>query len=294
MYNAKRFLHRIQEAFVIVGRDDYDELQDVGVQHTRFLELSMDALHCLRFFPNVEYLILTSGEVSGDGLQKLDGLKIKALKLDYYTYEVDAYTVDLSCFPLLELVFARTENCFKNTSQCCNLQTLIVQEWLSDSLRPLAESSIKALKIFSGKLKCVDGVGEMPQLVSLSIANQRQWSDCSGLDATFLESLEIVSCNKVDIVQLPVLQNVRMMHLRGKRKIPAIETLLHIAPELEWLLLDHTVEDGNLAPLSDLSHAVIFTDCRHYSHKNCNLPKATEKYCSRFLPFELEILPEAY
>ena len=294
MYYEKRFLHRVQEMFLVVGAGDYEELLDLGVQHNRYLEISMDALRCLIFFPNVEYLIVTSGEASPKNLGALNGLHIKQLKLDYYAYDIDAHTIDLSYFPVLELLFARTQYCFQNSSKCRNLQTLIVQEWLSNSLQSLAGSSIKALKIFSGKLRSMDGVGSLPQLVSLSIANQRQLVDCSGLAATCLESVEIVSCNKVEITQIPVLPNTRMMHLSGKKVLPNIHIILNMAPRLEWLLLDCPVADGELAALKNLAHAVIFTDCRHYSLKSCDLPKATENYRSYYLPTELEILPEAY
>ena len=294
MHYEKRFLHRIQEEFLIVGSGDFENLMRGGSCHERYIELSLDALHCLVFFPDIEYLILTPGEVSSGGLRALDGLRIKALKLDYHTYEIDAYTIDLACFPLLELVFARTQYCFKNISQCHNLQTLIVQEWLTNNLEWLKGSPIKALKLFSGKLKSLNGIQKLQKLVSLSIANQRQLVDCDDLAGNRLESIEIISCNKTDIALFPIMQEVRMMHISGKRLIPNVEIILHIAPRLEWLLLDHIVSNGELASLTDLLHAVIFTDCRHYSHKNCELPKAAEGYHSKHLPKELEILPEAY
>ena len=294
MYYSRRFLHRIQEDFFIVGKDDYEELSSLNTQHIRYLEISLDALHCLPLFSSVEYLILTAGQISNDDLHFLDGMKIKALKIDYYSYEYDSYSIDLSRFPNLSLVFARTERCFRNADQCRSLQTLIVQEWLSVNLDSLNGSSVKALKLLSGKLKCLDGVGQMPQLLSLSISNQRQLVDCSDLSAVSLESLEIVSCNKVEIFQLPMLANIRMLHVSGRKPIPDIQGILDIAPKLEWLLLDCIVTDGDLSPLSNLHHAVIFTDCRYYSHRNSDLPKSSEKYRSKHLPFEFEILPEAY
>ena len=293
MRYEKRFLHRIQEDFLIIGADDYDDLVQSGMRYERFVELSMDALLSLRYFPDVEYLILTPGEVSADGIHMLDGLKIKALKLDYYTYELDLYTIDLGLFPCVELVFARTQYCINNISQCRSLQTLIVQEWLAPDLAWLENSSIKALKICSGKLKALSGLEMLPGLISLSISNQRQLVDYSVLALVSLESIEIVACNKIDIMALPPLPTTRMMHISGKQKLTNVESILSIAPKLEWLLLDHIVVDGAIADLCRLSHAVVFTDCRHYSHKNCDLPKSAERYHSNFLPVGLEILPEA-
>ena len=294
MRYAKRFLHRIQEDFLIVGAYDYDDLLKAGSLHDRFLEISMDALYCLRFFPDVEYLILTPGEISADDMSMLNGLNVKALKLDYYTYDSDVYTIDLAKFPSLELVFARTQYCVNNISQCQSLQTLIVQEWLTSDLTILRNSAIKALKICSGKLKSLSGLETLPKLISLSISNQRQLVDCTSLASVFLESIEITSCSKVDVTVFSSMPALRMMHISGRQKIPNVASILSIAPKLEWLLLDHVVTEGELTLLHGLSHAVIFSDCRHYSHKNCDLPKSTKRFRSNFLPLELEILPEAY
>lgn len=294
MHYETRFLHRIQKDFLIVGLHDYEELSQAGTLNNRYVELSMEALCCLCYFPNVEHLILTPGEVTPEGLWALRGLNIKSLKLDYYTYEIDSYTIDLACFPQLELVFARTQCCYTNIVNCSTLQTLIVQEWLTDNLNSLSNSSIKALKIFSGRLRSLNGVERLPNLVSLSIANQRQLVDCEGLRMTNLESIEIISCNKVETTLFPVLSDLRFLHLSGKKAIPNVATILCLAPRLEWLLLDHAVEDGNLSPLTNLSHAVIFTDHRHYSHKNVNLPKAAYRFHSDYLSENLAVLPEAY
>lgn len=294
MYYEKRFLHRLYEDFLIVGLHDYEELQQAGPLKNEHIELSMDALRCLKFFPSIKHLILTPGKITVEELCTLNGLSVKSLKLNYYSYEVDHHTLDLTYFPQLELIFARTQYCFKNISKCTKLQTLIVQEWFDDSLVSLSGSSIKALKLFSGKLKSLDGIEKISRLVSLSIANQRQLDNCLRLSMTSLESLEIVSCNKVDISQIPVLSDIRMMHLSGKKIIPNVETILQLAPKLEWLLLDHVIANGELSPLKKLFHAVIVTDCRHYSLRNCDLPKAEGRYQSNFLSMDLEILPEAY
>lgn len=294
MHYVTRFLHRIQNNFLVVGLHDYEELSQAGPLNDRYLEISMDALCCLCFFTNVEHLILTPGEVTPEGLMALRGLNIKSLKLDFYTYETDSYTIDLACFPRLELVFARTQYCFTNIANCSTLQTLIVQEWLTDSLNSLSNGSIKALKIFSGRLRSLNGVEYLPNLVSLSIANQRQLVDCEGLRMTNLESIEIISCNKVETSLLPVLSDVRFLHLSGKQTIPNVAAILCLAPRLEWLLLDHVVVDGELTPLMNLSHAVIITDRRHYTHKNVDLPKAMCRFHSDYLSENLEILPEAY
>ena len=147
MHYKERTLHRLQEQFLVVGAHDLDELSQNMPRCDRNVEISMDALRCLQYLPNVENLILTSGYVSDpDDFQFLTGLKIRSLKIDYYAYDIDCMTIDLSIFPALEIVFSRTQYGFQNVAGCIQLQTLIVQEWLTDDLQSLSSSSIKALE----------------------------------------------------------------------------------------------------------------------------------------------------
>lgn len=293
MHYKQRTIHRLQTEFLIVGAHDLDELVQKGPRCDQYVEISMDGLRCLQYFPNVEHLILTPGYVADpNDLQFLTGLRIRSLEINYYAYDIDIMTIDLSVFPALELVFSRTQYGFKNVAGCVGLQTLIVQEWLTEDLQALSGSSIKALEIFSiGKLKSLSGVENMRHLVSLSVSNQRQLVSCSQLGALHLESLKIDSCNKVDFSQLPVMPELRVLFLSGKAKFPNISCVLSKAPNLERLWLDHVVEDGDLAQLQQLKHAVIFTDCRHYSHKDRHLPKTKEAFQSKDLPMRLAILP---
>lgn len=294
MRYSTRFIHRIRENFLIVGLYDYEEIQQLKTLQNEYVEISLDALCCLKHFPNIKHLILTPGSINPDELDLLYGLRIKSLKLDFYTYEIDHYTIDIGSFPELELVFARTQYCFSNIRKCLSLKTLIVQEWLTPDLTYLGGSSVQALSIFSGKLNSLNGIAGIPNLISLSLSNQKQLSDCSQLETNRLESLGIENCGKINVMNLPVLPYVRMVYLSGRNKIPNIHTILQLTPILEWLLLDQRVEDGDLAPLNSLKHAVLFSDCRHYSHKNSELPKSTVRFQSNILSEAFEILPEAY
>lgn len=294
MYYSNRFIHRIQENFVIVGLHDYEEIQQLNTLQNEYVELSLDALCCLKHFPNIKHLILTPGTINPDDLGSLYGLRIESLKLDFYTYEIDNCTIDLGSFPELKLIFARTQYCFANIHECSSLKTLIVQEWLTPNLKYLSGSSIQALNIMSGNLSSLNGIKGIRGLISLSLSNQKRLSDCSQLEINCLESLGIENCGKVDVMDLPVLPYVRMLYLSGRKKIPNIHTILHLAPMIEWLLLDQQVEDGDLAPLNSLKHVVIFSDCRHYSHKNSELPKSIIQFQSNTLSKIFEVLPEAF
>ena len=107
----------------------------------------------------------------------LRGLRIISLKLDYYSDCIDLYAIDLAQFPDLQFLFSRTQYNFYNIAMCQSLCTLVVQEWLGNDLTYLVGSSLRALCIFNGKLQRVEGIQAIPQIISLSIANQRRLSD---------------------------------------------------------------------------------------------------------------------
>lgn len=293
MHYCTRFIHRLQENFLIVGLHDYEELQSMKSVYDEYVELSLDALCCLKFFPNIKHLILTSGTINPHDIPLLNRQQIRSLKLDFYTYANDDYTIDIGSFPFLELVFARTQFCFCNIGQCQSLKTLIVQEWLNPDLEYLCDSSIQALKIMSGKLRTLNGIAKIPNLVSLFLSNQHHLTDCFHLRETHLESLGLKKCKGMDITELPKLSNIKMLYLSGSKKIPSIHAILDLIPNLEWFLLDQAVVDGDVSLLKQLKHAVVFQNCRHYSHKDNELPKSNKKFYSEFLSYQLAILPEA-
>lgn len=294
MYYHREFIHRLQEDFLIIGYQDLEEIQQLGEVEYPCVSLSLDALSCLPYLNGVTHLILTPGVIQREELGFLQGLKIKSLKLDYESFEIDDWTVDLGNFPNLELVFARTQYCFRNVVGCRSLKTLIVGRWQTQDLENLQGSSLRALKIMSGKLRSLEYIKTLPMLRSLSLSNQRHLQDCTDLNRIALESLRLEACNQVDLTALPELDGVRMLALSGRKTLKSVNDVICRFPNLEWIFLDHRIENGDLSPLLMLKHVVIFTDCHHYSHKNCQLPKANEGFCSYTLPVDLEILPEAY
>ncbi len=294
MFYKTRFLHRFQENYLVVGKHDLDEIMQRGMLPDACLEVSLDAIRCLKNFPNIRHLILTSGLISEDDLPYLRGLAIRALMLDYYAEEDDLWTIDLSQFPQLELVFSITEHGFRNVEKCPRICTLIVQKWSSEDLSRLSGSRVRALKILSGKLKSMNGVDKMRELLSLDVSNQRYLANMSALENNQLESFALITCNKIDLAMIPAMPCARMIHLEGNARIQSAGDLLSHFPKVEWLLLGNVVSDGDLSALNNLSHAVVFTDCRHYSHKNRELPKSSGSFHSHYLPSHLEILPEAY
>ena len=293
MRYTSEFINKRMVDFIEIGSYDEAELTDRGSLSFPNVSVSMDALKCLRFFPCIENLVLRPGEISEEGLEHLNGLHIISLKLDYYSDCIDLYTINLAQFPDLQFLFSRTQYNFINAAMCPNLCTMVVQEWLSADLTYLAGSHLRALSIFGGKLHSLEGVQLLPEIISILIANQRQQRDAHWLESCCrLESLAIESCNRIPVLQIPVLPNLRYLELAGLQKLKDL-TFLNRFPRLEYLLLDVFVIDGNLQALSKLKHCVIMSDHKHYSVKNADLPKMPCRFRSDSIPRWLEILPQA-
>lgn len=294
MHNASEFVNKSRLDFVEVSSYDEAELSKFGPLPFRNISIELDALRCLRFFPNVENLILRPGEICEVDLEYLKNLPIVSLKLDYYSDCVDLYTIDLAQFPNLQFLFSRTQYNFSNVAICQTLDTLVVQEWFSNDLTCLSRSSLRALSIFSGKLQCFEGVQLMPQLLSISVANQRLLSDVHCLKmCCSLESLSVETCNRIPVLQIPGLPNLRYLELIGSQRVDNL-FFLNNYPKLEYLQLGIFVVDGNLQILSRLKHCTILSDCKHYSARNADLPKSQRRFHSHSIPEWLEVLPQSF
>ena len=291
MRYVKGFINKQNLDFIEVGSYDEEELAELGALSFRNVSLELDALRCLRFFPNVENLILRPGELKADDLKYLKGVHITALKLDYYSDCTDLYTIDLSQFPKLLFLFSRSQYNFSNVARCQFLCTLVVQEWFCKDLTYLSGSNLQALCLFSGKLQNLKGIESLHQLRSVSIANQRQLFDAHCLESCCdLESLAIEKCSHLSVSLLPALPSLRYLALIRTEKLADL-SFLDNYPKLEYLILDVLVADGNMQMLSRFKHSVIMTDHRHYSEKNADLPKSQQKYHSNSIPSWLEIIP---
>jgi hypothetical protein len=214
------FIDDFYDVFTQIGKHDEEELEQLGLQSSKNISLDLDALSCLRFFPNVTSLILRPGCINEEHLHYLYSTPIKRLKLDYYSDLPDEYAVDLSKFSRLSCVFSRTQFNFRNANKSMNLTTLIVQEWCSCDLQELENDQITSLKILSGKLKTLKGIGHLYRLRSLSLSHQRALMDVSDLaNCRALESLEIDSCNKLDMNEIPGFNQLKNLVIEGRQTI---------------------------------------------------------------------------
>lgn len=281
------FINRISEPFLSICAADCEALSPEICSNERNVAVDMDALSCLPLFSRMEKLVLRPGEIKPGNLGCLKGLKIRALKLDYVSDEIDDYTLDLSWFPALELLTSQTSRNFKNADRCRTLRTLRVQNWMEPDLEILRGSQLTALELMSGRLRSLRGIGRSG--LSLSVSNQRALADVSALECMELESLEIERCPKIDLEALPALPDLEYLALYGSQHMQSL-ALLRRFPKLRHFLFDIFIEDGDLAPLNALEHSVSLIDRKHYNRKDRELPKSAPFRSDRISAW-LAILP---
>lgn len=276
MHTKLEFIDDYSDNFTQVGKHDEEELNLIGQQNDTNLSIDLDALSCLRYFPNVINLILRPGCINEEHLHYLYSTSIKRLKLDYYSDSLDEYAIDLSKFARLECVFSRTEFNYRNVNKCISLTSLIVQEWQICDLKHLNNAKISRLKLLSGRLTSLKGISQLSGLKHLSISNQRSLKCISDVkNCVDLEYLEIESCNKLILSSVPTLNYLRSLVLIGRQSIENCDFFLRF-PKLERLILGIKIADGNISYLLNLKHCAILTDYRHYTHKNSELPKLSK------------------
>jgi len=273
MHTKLEFIDDFSAEFLRVGKHDEEELHSLGKQSFENISLELDALHCLRFFSNINNLILRPGRINENDIYCLDNLPVKRLKLDYYSDSLDEYTIDLSVFENLEHIFSRTQYNFRNVEKCGNLKSLVVQEWCSSDLSYLKNVSVCKIKMLSGKLKKLEGIHQFMGLKYLSLSNQRFLADIADLQrCQGLEELEIESCGRIQLDSFPSIESLHTLILIGRQTIENCSFFFRF-PNLKKLILGMKIMDSDTSSLLRLKHCAILTDSRHYTHKNADLPK---------------------
>ena len=293
MFYRQFFMHKMCDPYLVIGSADEESLRAELGRNDKNIAVEMDALSCLCSFPQIEKLILLPGQIDLSGLVCFDKASVTAIKLDYFSDACDEYTIDMSQFPGVELIFSRDSHNISHLYQCKKLCTLIVQEWQQHDLSALGRSNLRALKLTGGKLKSFSGIERLKSLRSLSLSYFRQLTGISALaDCKELESLKIEKCPRLSLDHFPLLPNLQYLELSANKPVNNLR-FLEKCPNLRFLVLDLGVADGNLNALTKLEHSVVMTDYRYHSIKNSSLPKSSAPFRSNTIPRWLEILPEA-
>ena len=275
MYYKQEFIgSNFNDLFLHIGIHDEEELLTSHLRDDENVSVELDALHCLRFFPKAQNLILRPGCINPNDTKYLYDLPIKFLKLDYYSDTWDEYAIDLGRFRQLIYVFSRTQYNFVNAKNAHGLNTLVVQQWADENLLNLSASNIVRLELLEGHLKSLLGIEDLLQLRELSVSNQRSLRDLSLLSRfPKIENLSIEACGKIDLETIPTLPGIKCLRLIGRQTIESSLFFLRF-PHLERLTLGVKVLDGDISSFLKLKHCVILNDYKHYCCHNSNLPKS--------------------
>ena len=107
MFYQQFFINKICDSYLVIGHADEEDLCTGQNRNEKNIAVEMDALSCLSFFPHIEKLILLPGQIDLSGLECFDKASVAAIKLDYFSGVYDEYTIDMSQFPGVELIFSR-------------------------------------------------------------------------------------------------------------------------------------------------------------------------------------------
>ena len=290
MYYKTFFINKTEDRFLVVGKHDLDSIQSRN-DHEVNLAIEMDAFQAIRFFPNIEKLVVLPGEISHQDTLFLRGLNIRFLKLDYYSDEIDEYTMDLREFPNVEILVSRTSRNFSFLSSCTKLRTLIVEEWQEDDFTGISGCAVSALKVLRGKLRSLCGLESLPNLCSLSLSYQRRLADVGSLArCDCLESLQLEKCPRIKIMELPPLPQLQFIFLSANDPIDSL-TFLKQFPKLRYCILDVKVLDGNMQYLEGLEHVVLLKGDRKTPTKTDMLNNIPSPFHSSILDSVFEVIP---
>ena len=127
MFYKQFFINKMCDPYLVIGSTDEEDLRAEQARNEKNIAVEMDALTCLRFFPQIEKLILLPGQIDRYGLDSFDKRSVAAIKLDYFATEYGDFTIDMSQFLCLELVFSRDSHNIYLLDQCKNLCTLSLE-----------------------------------------------------------------------------------------------------------------------------------------------------------------------
>ena len=98
-----------------------------------------------------------------------------------------------------------------------------------------------------------------------------------------LKILELVNCNKVASLENSSSNTLEYLMICGRNTVQSGEFIKNYK-QLRRIILDITIEDGDLSAFDNLEKATILTDRRHYNRKNSQLPKNETQYVIDDIP----------
>ncbi|MBQ7106791.1 MAG: hypothetical protein IJN93_04670 [Clostridia bacterium] len=285
MQYVKKWIADSEYTFLEIAIHDLQDIEDISnYTHVKNVIVNLENIKFLESFKEIEKLIITSGmpfENMHDVLGKMTALKM--LKIDYEeTLANTDWCINISVFPKLEYLCARSSYNFCGISSSKSLKTLEVMKWYERDLIRLKKTSIDSLRIFSGKLQTLNGI-ENSSVQILSLSNLRFLTDISSAEGIPLKILELENCNQIPSLETFSSDTLEYLMVYGKNKVSNTNFISKLK-SLKRIMFDIEIENGDLSPLDNLEHSVILTDKRKYNRINSKLPKSKERYAIKTIP----------
>ena len=264
---------------VVTIYDEEDAEEAVRVlQETEKMAISLESLSLLSEFPHLKRLVLLPGMTTERGLQTLYTLRgLELLDTDYVETEKGATDrIDVSRFPVLQALSARSSWNYCGISGCNSLRTLKVREWHEKDLLELRTlQKLDCVSISLGSLRSLTGL-EGTRIRCLELSYLRSLHDISALsDCKCLQALRIEHCPKIvglaDILRQ--LDGLTMLAVTGSRGIFENLDFIDGMKDLRFFVTDFNILDGKVERLKQLPYASVLQDRRHYDVKDKDLSR---------------------
>ena len=269
-----------RETYPVVTIYDAEDAEEAVrvLKGTDKMAISLESLSLLSEFPHLKRLVLLPGMTTERGLQTLYTLHgLELLDTDYVETEKRATDrIDVSRFPALQALSARSSWNFCGISGCNSLRTLKVLEWHEKDLMELRTlKKLDCVSISLGSLRSLAGL-EGTRIRCLELSYLRSLHDISVLsDCKCLKALRIEHCPKIvglaDILRQ--LNGLMMLAVTGNRGTFENLDFIDGMKDLRFFVTDFNILDGKIERLKQLPYASVLRDRRHYDVKDKDLSR---------------------
>ncbi len=161
--------------------------------------------------------------------------------------------------------------------QLANVQRLNVSRHPAKDLSRIVTSPrLKSLSVTQCKIRTLDALCKVDELLELSLWHNRSLSDVSGLSSQCksLKTLSIGSCPKItDFSFLGQLGQLEHLELVGSNLLPDL-CFLREMKSLKTFTFDMDVLSGDLTPCLEIPCVHLLRNRKHYNLADADLPKA--------------------
>lgn len=227
---------------------------------------------------DLEALVITHRTI--DDISPLNNLhNLRVLEVNTYCKT----EIIFNNFPLLEECVLEWRPKAKSIISCQSLKKLFLNSLPWESTEGLSNlTNLESLSLANSKIVNIKGIATLPKLQFLGLYNLRKLEGLTGIESLLiLKRLEINGCKKIHSLDpLASLPQLRELHLCDDGDILSLKPLSAMVDLEEFLFYESTnVLDGDLSLLQSLPRLrrVWFENRPHYSLKRESLHNSARK-----------------